>query len=99
MTGRRAVLKAGAGVALAGAGALGWRAWEQGVFSTGQGPAYDAWDHWNDGPADWPRGVVVVSATNGVADDGPPSDFLFKHRSRSGQSVTVTRSFGLKLGC
>jgi hypothetical protein len=43
-------LGAGAGVALVGAGA--WRAWDQGVFSSGEGPAYSAWQTWsNDSPS------------------------------------------------
>lgn len=33
---------------VAGAAALTWRAWDQGVFSTGQGPAYEAWNRWNE---------------------------------------------------
>lgn len=39
----------GAGtVAVAGAGGLTWRAVREGVFATGTGPAYAAWDHqWN----------------------------------------------------
>jgi hypothetical protein len=58
MSHRRFALKAGAGLALVGAGALAWRAWDQGVFSAGEGPAYEAWRRWNDGPADAPRRLV-----------------------------------------
>ncbi len=36
-------------VLVAGAGALTWRAVEQGVFATGEGAAYDAWDVWRSG--------------------------------------------------
>ncbi|MHB9863625.1 Acg family FMN-binding oxidoreductase [Streptomyces sp. YIM S03343] len=39
-------LTAGA-AAVAGAGGLTWRAVEEGVFATGTGPAYAAWDRWN----------------------------------------------------
>ena len=50
---RRTVLKiAGATAALAG-GAVAARAWQQGVFSVGQGPAYDPWRTWR---ADQPEG-------------------------------------------
>lgn len=34
-------------VAVAGAGGATWRAVGQGVFSSGTGPAYAAWDEWN----------------------------------------------------
>src|ERR1043165_1729626 len=59
MNARRTLLGAGAGTMLAGA--LGWRAWTQGVFSTGKGPAYEAWDHWNDAPADSPQRLVAAA--------------------------------------
>jgi hypothetical protein len=36
-------------VLVAGSGVLTWRAVDQGVFSTGEGPAYDAWDVWRSG--------------------------------------------------
>jgi nitroreductase len=36
-------------VLVAGTGALTWRAVDQGVFSTGEGTAYDAWDVWRSG--------------------------------------------------
>ena len=52
MTTRRTILKiaGGAGVALPGAAV--WRAWDQGVFSSGEGPAYEAWKTWNsDAPS------------------------------------------------
>ncbi|TMR89278.1 Acg family FMN-binding oxidoreductase [Nonomuraea basaltis] len=49
--GRRRFLRMaglGAGtVALAGAGSLTWRAVQEGVFATGIGPAYAAWDQWH----------------------------------------------------
>jgi hypothetical protein len=37
-------LTAGAGVGVLGLGL--WRAWDQGVFSSGEGPAYSAWQTW-----------------------------------------------------
>jgi hypothetical protein len=45
---RRTALKIGAGVLVAGATAVAWRAWREGVFSTGRGPAYDAWNDWSE---------------------------------------------------
>jgi nitroreductase len=36
-------------LAVAGAGALGYRAYDQGVLEVGHGPAYDPWRSWDDG--------------------------------------------------
>jgi hypothetical protein len=45
---RRAGLVVGT-VAVAGAGALGYRAYDQGVLERGRGPAYDPWTTWREG--------------------------------------------------
>src|SRR5262252_9840630 len=47
MSTRRTALRLGTGALVAGAAALTWRAWDQGVFSAGQGPAFEAWNTWN----------------------------------------------------
>jgi nitroreductase len=36
-------------IAVAGAGALGYRAYDQGVLEVGEGPAYEPWSSWRDG--------------------------------------------------
>jgi len=46
MVSRRAALRVGSAVLVAGVAGLGWRAWRQGVFNVGRGPAYDAWNTW-----------------------------------------------------
>jgi len=50
---RRQFLKAiglgGAAAGLGGLGAASWRAAAQGVFAAGSGPAYAAWDEWDQG--------------------------------------------------
>jgi hypothetical protein len=50
---RRQLLKAaglgGIAVGVGGLGTLSWRATSQGVFETGQGPAYSAWGDWDRG--------------------------------------------------
>jgi hypothetical protein len=57
-TGRRRALKITGAVALAGAGALAWRAIDQGVFSAGTGAAYDAWRTWDARPPESPLHLV-----------------------------------------
>jgi nitroreductase len=62
---RRSFLK-GAGVAtvvVAGGGV--WRAWEQGVFSSGEGPAYEPWKNWreaSDGPLGLVRAAILAAS-------------------------------------
>lgn len=54
--------------AVAGAGGLTWRAVEEGVFATGTGPAYAAWEQWNPPGHDVLNlvraGVLAASAHN-----------------------------------
>jgi len=52
MSRRRFLRRAGLGigaVAVLGAGALSYRAYDQGVLATGEGPAYEPWSDWSDG--------------------------------------------------
>ncbi|MEU6539040.1 hypothetical protein [Streptomyces sp. NPDC047000] len=55
-------------VAVAGAGGLTWRAAQEGVFATGTGPAYAAWDQWDRPGRDMlsllRAGVLAASAHN-----------------------------------
>jgi hypothetical protein len=63
---RRTILKV-AGVAAAGLTAAGvWRAWDQGVFSSSEGPAYAPWETWrSDAPSPVHRMVrAAVLAAN-----------------------------------
>jgi nitroreductase len=43
---RRRLLASGAGVAALALGGLGFRAWDRGVWSVGDGPAYAPWKDW-----------------------------------------------------
>lgn len=56
---RRAGLGIGT-VAVVGAGALGYRAYDQGVLEAGEGPAYEPWTTWHDGEGPLP---LVRAAT------------------------------------
>jgi hypothetical protein len=49
MSSRRAVIAAGAAVAI---GALGYRAWDRGVLSADSGPAYAPWNEWRGSDTD-----------------------------------------------
>ena len=62
---RRILLKgAGMTLTLAGGGGV-WRAARQGVFSAGQGPAYEPWKTWradrNEGPLALVRAAILAS--------------------------------------
>src|SRR5829696_9213414 len=49
---RRTFLKVAGVAALGATAAVGWRAWDQGVFSAGEGPAYNPWQTWeSDAPS------------------------------------------------
>lgn len=62
LTGRGAAL-----VAVTGSGLLTWRAVDQGVFTTGQGPAYAAWEQWIEvgaEPIDLVRAAVLAASAH-----------------------------------
>jgi nitroreductase len=108
MSSRRTLLKAGAGAALAGTGALAWRAWDQGVFSTGQGPAYEAWNQWDDGPADAPQRLVAAAILAANPHNTQPWRFriapgvidLFADRARNiGAIDPYLREMHVGFGC
>jgi hypothetical protein len=62
---RRAVIAGGAGAAMLAA--LGYRAWDRGVFSAGKGPAYEAWQEWRghagEDPARRPLHAAILAAS------------------------------------
>jgi hypothetical protein len=62
---RRAFLK-GAGIVTVAVAAGGvWRAYDQGVFSIGQGPAYEPWKNWrstNEGPLALVRAAILAAS-------------------------------------
>lgn len=60
---RRAGLAAGT-IAVGGTGALGYRAYDQGVFETGQGPAYEPWADWRQHKGLLPLVAAATLAPN-----------------------------------
>ena len=53
-----------------------WRACDQGVFSTGQGPAYEPWKNWRDEATDGP--LTLVRAAILAASPHNTQPWLFK---------------------
>jgi len=108
---RRGFLKiAGLGVgtlALAGAGGLTWRAVDGGVFATGTGPAYAAWDALSPAGQD-SLGLVRAAVLAANAHNTQPWHFrvatdrieLFADASRSiGTMDPLGREMQISLGC
>jgi hypothetical protein len=108
MPDRRVVLRAAAAAAtILGAG-LAWRAWDQGVFSTGEGPAYDPWRTWKDGNAGSAERLVRAAILAANPHNSQPWRFrvqsasidLFADRARNiGRIDPVLREMHIGLGC
>jgi hypothetical protein len=50
---RRSFLKGAGAVTVVVVGGGVWRAYDQGVFSVGEGPAYEPWKDWRNGFERW----------------------------------------------
>lgn len=90
-----------------GAGGLTWRAVSQGVFATGTGPAYAAWDQWNP-PGRAPLNLVRAAVLAASAHNTQPWLFavtparidLFAVPSRNiGTVDPLRREMQISLGC
>jgi nitroreductase len=73
---RRSFLKGAGALTVAVAGGGVWRAHDQGVFSVGEGPAYEPWHDWNSGSNDGP--LVLVRAAILAASPHNTQPWLFK---------------------
>lgn len=108
MLGRRGFLKTAAGAAAVIGGAVAWRAWDQGVFSTGDGPAYEPWKTWMAGQARSPyrlvRAAILAASPHNTQPwrfrVGPASVDLFADRDRNiGTIDPYLREMHVGLGC
>lgn len=104
---RRAGLGASA-VVLAGLGAGIWRAIDQGVFATGQGPAYQAWKDWRGVPGEGFVSFVRAAILAANAHNSQPWIFaihpdridVFADRTRNlGAMDPLRREMYMSLGC
>ncbi|MDA0339703.1 MAG: hypothetical protein O2910_07690, partial [Proteobacteria bacterium] len=76
---RRSLLKRGAGgVTVLVLGGLVWRAWDNGVFSIGEGPAYEPWHNWQDDEGDALLGIVRAGILAANAHNTQPWRFVIR---------------------
>lgn len=90
---RRSFLKGAGVVTIAVAGGGVWRAYDQGVFSVGDGPAYQPWRDWrsatNDGPFALVRAAILAASPHNT------QPWLFKVTNSSIELfIDTTRNVG-----
>ena len=106
MISRRALIAGGAGTTLLAA--LGYRAWDRGVFSAGKGPAFAPWDEWQGQAGDGARRPLHAAILAANAHDTQPWLFapsedsitVYADRARNlGSFDPFRREMHLSLGC
>lgn len=85
---RRSFLKGAGVVTVAVVGGGVWRAWDQGVFSVGEGPAYQPWKDWRTASA---GSLALVRAAILAASPHNTQPWLFKVTSSSIELYIDTR--------
>jgi hypothetical protein len=104
---RKALTLTGSGMLILVAGGGVWHAADQGVFSTGEGPAYEPWDDWRTasrGPFDLVRAAILAANPHNTQPwlfQVTPSQInLFADRRRSiGAIDPFLREMHIGLGC
>ena len=108
LTSRRALLKGLAGLTVLAAGGVVWRAWSNGVFHVGSGPAYEPWHDWRDDPLDGPLALVRAGILAANAHNTQPWRFhvaenqiavFADHARHLGAFDPFRREMALSLGC
>ena len=90
---RRSFVKGTGIVTVAVVGGGVWRAWEQGVFSVGDGPAYEPWKDWRNAGKDDP--LALVRAAILAASPHNTQPWLFKITdSAIGLHIDTQRNVG-----
>jgi hypothetical protein len=90
-TTRRIVIGGGAGLAVLGA--LGYRAWDRGVFEVGQGPAFHPWEEWRGTADEGPKQSLHAAILAANPHDTQP--WLF---AAHGASISVIADRARNLG-
>ena len=107
-TRRSLILQGLAGITVVAAGGLAWRAWDKGVFSVGQGPAYEPWYQWREARESGPLAMVQAGILAANAHNTQPWRFaiasdrvsLYADPNRNiGTFDPYRREMHLSLGC
>ena len=87
---RRSFLKGAGAVTVVVAGGGVWRAYDQGVFSVGEGPAYEPWKDWRKDSNNQDATLALVRAAILAASPHNTQPWLFKVTNSSIESYVDT---------
>ena len=92
---RRSFLKGAGAVTIVVAGGGVWRAYDQGVFSVGEGPAYEPWKDWRNDSDNQDGTLALVRAAILAASPHNTQPWLFKVTNSSIESyIDTSRNVG-----
>ena len=86
---RRSFLQGSGVISILLAGGIVWRAYDQGVFSAGEGPAYEPWQDWRSDAGTGP--LALVRAAILAASPHNTQPWLFRVTDRSVELYADTR--------